>query len=438
VNSLRRVASLVLLTVFLATAVGAKESFGARKNVISLTRMNPAAVLILGTQIDVKVKPSGPKNQDLAVQLQSHLATELVEHDPRLVLESRRPQTRVEVDLLQNDYSSKWETRKERTARETGKDEKGRPVFSEAMVDVKYHLITHRFKVAYRVTEVASKKSLYADSIEVPFREEFKEGAGARTQSDLEANAMRQAVAQIVAQLTPTPEELFVLLPKGKLEDLGNFAEGGLWSRYAEALETWPAFPKADDESYRQYALGLAYEAMSYEADDVETTLLYLERAGEHYNQAINSNPKEDYFFKSHETALVVQGKNKLMNLLQRDDDPVKKVTAPPLERVQSALSKYQTIATQQATWNEALSGAGQRGGKTLTVGGPKTAPAGALTNQDIIDMARAGVDEELVLGTIADAKQCSFDTSAKALIELTKARVSKTIIKTLQEKACP
>lgn len=437
-STFRLVGSLVLLVSLGAVPGHSKEGFGASKKVIPLTRMNPAAVLILGTQLDIKVKPSNAKNQNLAVQLQSHLATELVEHDPRLVLESRKPQTRVEVDLLQNDYSSKWETRTERTAREVGKDEKGRPVFQEAMMDVKYHLISHRLKVAYRVTEVASKKSLYADSIEVPFREEFKEGAGARTQSDLEANAMRQAVAQIVAKLTPTAEELYVLLPKGKLEDLGNFAEGGLWSRYAEALEAWPAFAKADDESYRQYALGLAYEAMSYEADDVDTTLLYLERAGEHYNQAINSNPKEDYFFKPHETALVVQGKNKLMNLLQRDDDPVKKITAPPLERVESALAKYQTIATQQATWNEALTGAGERGGKNLVVGGPKAPAPGSVTNQDVIDMARAGVDEELILGTIADAKQCSFDTSSKALIELTKARVSKTVIKALHEKTCP
>ncbi len=431
-----RVLPFVLALCLIASPAFPKEGFGMTKKVISLIRMNPAAVLILGTNLQVKVKASNAKSKDLALQIQSALGSELVQHDPRLVLEDKRPQTLVEVDLLQNDYSDRWETRTERTLRESGKDKDGKPIFQEAMVQVRYHLIGHRFKVAYKVTEVATKKPLFADSIEVAFREEFKEGEDARSQAELEANASRSAVAEIVTKLTPTPEEIYVLLPKGKLEDFGNFAEGGLWSRYAEALEARPPFAEPADESYRQYGMGLAYEAMSYEADDVATTLRYLERAAQHYNEAITGNPKEDYFFKAHETALVVQGWRRVENVIRREDGPVKKVTQPPLDRVQTSLAKYQTIATQQATWEGVGSSSKPpSGAKALQA---SAAPAaGGMTNKDVIEMVRAGVDEDLILGTITDATACAFDLTPKGLIELTKAKVGKPVIQALQEKTC-
>jgi hypothetical protein len=204
-------------------------------------------------------------------------------------------------------------------------------------------------------------------------------------------------------------------------------------------LEERAPFKGGEDEAYRQYALGLAYEAMSYGADDVATTLRYLERAAQHYNDAINGNPKEDYFFKPHETALAVQGWHKVENIVRREDEPIKKVTQPPLERVQTSLAKYQTIATQQAAYEGVGGGSTAAGAKGLKTAGATAAPApGEMTNKDVVDMARAGVDEDLILGAVADAAACSFDLTSKGLIELSKAKVSKIVIKALQEKNCP
>lgn len=180
---------------------------------------------------------------------------------------------------------------------------------------------------------------------------------------------------------------------------------------------------------------------MAYGADGVETTLRYLEQAAQYYNEAITTNPKEDYFFKPHETNLVVQGARVVGNLLRKDDEPVKKVTRPPLERVQAALARYQTIYTQQEAWDGVVKAdaAGEAGAKNLKLGqfGAPTVPKGTMTNQDVIEMARAGVDEELILGAIDDAKACDFDLGSKALIDLTKAKVTKPVIKALQGKIC-
>jgi hypothetical protein len=58
----------------------------------------------------------------------------------------------------------------------------------------------------------------------------------------------------------------------------------------------------------------------------------------------------------------------------------------------------------------------------------PETSEA-VLRNQDIIDLAKAGIDDATILAKIA-ASKCQFDTSTGALIELKKAGASATVIK--------
>jgi hypothetical protein len=52
-----------------------------------------------------------------------------------------------------------------------------------------------------------------------------------------------------------------------------------------------------------------------------------------------------------------------------------------------------------------------------------------ALHNQDIIDLATAGIDDATILAKIASSK-CQFETSTGALINLKKSGVSAAVIK--------
>jgi hypothetical protein len=54
-----------------------------------------------------------------------------------------------------------------------------------------------------------------------------------------------------------------------------------------------------------------------------------------------------------------------------------------------------------------------------------------ALHNQDIIDLATAGIDDATILAKIANSK-CQFDTSTTALIQLKKSGVSAAVIKAM------
>ncbi|HEX2642195.1 MAG TPA: hypothetical protein VHU81_04330, partial [Thermoanaerobaculia bacterium] len=190
------------------------------------------------------------------------------------------------------------------------------------------------------------------------------------------------------------------------------------------------------EEAYRQYALGVSYEALGYGADSTETTLRYLEQAAQHYNSALSMNPKEDFFSKPYGGSVFGSVGKTSLNVLrgmsgQAPIDASRRQAAAPLDRVQTAMKKYQTLISQ----NEARSSkSAEAGAKSLS--GSNGAPKG-MTNGDVIAMIKAGVPEEVVLSSIDSAEECSFDTSPAGLIELTKAKVGKGILKHLQGKTC-
>ena len=56
---------------------------------------------------------------------------------------------------------------------------------------------------------------------------------------------------------------------------------------------------------------------------------------------------------------------------------------------------------------------------------------AGALNNQDVVKMAKAGFDDEMILAKIKNS-QCQFDTLTDALIQLKHDGVTSPVIKAM------
>jgi hypothetical protein len=53
------------------------------------------------------------------------------------------------------------------------------------------------------------------------------------------------------------------------------------------------------------------------------------------------------------------------------------------------------------------------------------------LKNEDIVKMAKAGLDDALIIAKIASSK-CQFDTSIDALIQLNQSGVSAAVLKAI------
>ena len=433
---LNRILSCFLLILLAAGSAQAKEGFGMMKKLVTLHRINPPEVLITGTRIQAVGKGEGRDRQEIATQIATQLGSELVQHDSRFSLDAQRPQTIVEVTVLNHSYDTTWENREGTRLEPAGKDDKGKMQYRSVDVTLRYQIVNHRFGASYTVQDQSTRKTLFADSLDIAFREDFQDGHNAPTEADRMGAAVQQTVGKIVYQLTPTEEALQVLVPKGSFEELINLAEAGLWSRYSEAVEARPALPNPQEEAYRQYALGVSYEALGYGADSAETTLRYLEQAAQHYNSALSLNPKEDFFSKAYEGSILSAVGRSSLNVLRgtSGQEPIasgRRQAPAPLQRVQAAMTKYQTLVSQ----NEIRStGTGGVGAKAIGTG--TSAPQG-MTNSDVISMIQGGVPEEIVLGAIDKAEECAFDTSPNGLIELAKAKTGKEILKRIQAKSC-
>lgn len=419
-QSPRTLTALLVALGVLSVAVpcSAGEGFGTfTKKAATLERVTPPKVYLFGTRINVKVSAQDSNQTATAQSVQSQLESELLRNDNRLASDAVRPDTLIEITLLPSQYHEQWETRR---VTQVGQyiDDKGRKTFGPYQADARFKVVSLSFAATYKVTDVKARRSLAADSINADYKESFQEGKEMPDQTGVENAAVGKLVARLAGDLTPTRERIKVLLPQGSLEDAGRLAEAGLWNKYLETLESLPEKKSSADEAYRKYALGVAYEAVGYAAEDSDTTLKYLEQASTYYNQALEMNPKERLFAQAYESVWTGT-----------------RATAP-LERVRAALVGYRKQKEFKESYAQAKSAAAApstAGAKALSGG---ASDDGAMNNAAVIKMAEAGLGDDIILTSINSAPKTAFDVSPEGLIALSEARVSKTIIARIQELA--
>jgi hypothetical protein len=298
---------------------------------------------------------------------------------------------------------------------ENGKDSKGRTQYRQEQVIVPFKVVGYSFNTAFKVYDIRADKSLVADTIDWRFSKDFQDGNGAPDTASLENSALQTVVGDLTSRLVPTREVVGVLLPRGSLEAAGAFADAGLWSKYHDALDKLPPLKNPVDESYRQYALGVAYEALGYDAEDDDTTLKYLEEASVHYNNAVDANPKESYFTKPYQSVIFSS-----------------RAAEAPIARVSAALVQYQRLKQ----FNDEISPTAVASNGSKDALSRTAATDDAVTNQSVIDMLRAGLAEDVVLTAIDSAAHTAFDVSPKGLIQLADAKASKRLIQRIQTAA--
>lgn len=394
----------------------AKEGFSMIKTTAILQRTNPPEIYIPGTKIQVNATSSAAEGNSVVPLLQNLLESSLLNNEKRFSVDAQHPQTLIDATVVENSGADRWESRKMLKSFQVGKDDKGKPKYESREVQVRFRILSHRLVVAYKVTDQPSRRNLAANTWSEEYKKDFEEGNGAPDPATIEGQLAERIVWKIVRQLAPTKEEVGVLLPEGSLKDLNNLAKGRLWGNYLEAIELLPAKSNPKDESYRQYALGVANEALAYAAEDVDAALRYLQEASSHYNQALASNPEEKYFARAFDGwAATLQGKRN---------------TSAPLERVQTSLVKYQKLKDFRDAPQQAQVAASEAASKGL---GGTPADPDLLDNAGIISMVQAGLSDDIVINSIKTSEKTRFDLSPKGLIQLSQANVSEKVIQTLQ-----
>jgi hypothetical protein len=194
------------------------------------------------------------------------------------------------------------------------------------------------------------------------------------------------AARQIASYLVQTDEAVPVSLAVATtLTPADKLAESNLWTRNLEELETLAPFPDPKLDSYRTYNFGVANEALAYQAQDAKAAVKYLQEASIDYGKALADKPDEKYFLE-------------------------------PQNRIKTALAHYTTPSEPPP---------------------PPQKPAElGLSNEDVIALVNAKLDDANIIETIQSAPKVNFDLSVNGLVSLTRAGVKGPVLTAMRNKA--
>jgi len=431
-----RIAVALLYCACAIIVFGQKGGFNdiwGRKLEAKLKRKHPPEYFIIGTAVRLEIRTQIPAGNDYVGLLRERLQSGLFAKDSRLQSEERNPQTIISCQITRIDADdNRWDQVTTTESQKTGErqewnQKKGKydtkAVYTDVKVTRRYKIVKGGIHISYHTKDKKTGATLDAENIQANFDDKYLDGNGALMKQEVYERLVNSAVEQLVKRLTPTVETLVVNLPRGKVEDFSKFGHAGLWEKMREGVDKMGAFPKPADEAYRQFALGIANEALGYDAPRVEDSIKLFEEAGINYDKALELKRDEKYFLS-------------------------------PITRLRDSLEKYKKLAGQIVEYEKSKSpskpqaesrDSGEKGGGTnpraqvplpqpQSQPTPSTAPQ-ALTNQKVIEMVKAEFDDANIIDTINKAPAVQFDLSFEGKMQLKGNKVSNSVITAMTQK---
>jgi tetratricopeptide (TPR) repeat protein len=483
-----RSAKIVLLfsisVGLLSAASAGAQGFGASKEKVTLHRKLPAVVHLPGDSIKVVINSSDAEEDGaLPYDFQALLETELLTDDPNL-REDDNPAVQIICEITEYSHPDPEYTNKLAPAAALGGSS---PIASIAKAGG-VERITGKLNVSFQAKD-ANGRTLISDNVESTYDQEFdsagnstahgvlgqvtgslshakggqKSQDGPPTPAELRSRLIIDAVQQVAEHVVDSDESIEVLLARkdGPLEEGDKDAETGLWERALETYETAPAFPKPDEDAYRLYDIGVAYEALAYEADDEKAAMKYLDQAAINYGKAIDAKPTEKYFVEPQKRIETAIAHYKELDLEKQR--AAAKASDEETSKAQG-LTDDQVIAMvksgmDDATVIQAIRGASAvnfdltpAGQKALAAGGvsvhllaemkvqaAKKPPAvvhKGLNNTQIIAMVKSGMDEQTIIQAVHGAAATDFDLSPQGQQALTSGGVSARVLDAMKARS--
>jgi tetratricopeptide (TPR) repeat protein len=421
-EKMSRSAKIVLLLsisiALLAAVPAGAQGFGANKEKVTLQRKLPALIHLPGETIKVTVT-SADEDGALPYDFQALLETELLKDDPNL-RDDDNPSTQIICQITEYSHPDPVYTNKLGSGQAVGASNSPLSQLSKTASKIgATERITGKIDVSFQAKD-ATGRVLISDNIDSTYDREFdsagnstahgvfgqvggtfshvKGGAksedGPPTPAELRSRLIIDAVQQVAEHVVDTDENVDVLLARkdGPLEEGDKDALTGLWERALETYETAPPFPKPEDDAYRLYDIGVAYEALAYQAEDQKAAMKYLDQAAINYGKAIDAKPDEKYFVE-------------------------------PQKRIETAIAHYKELDLEKQ----------RAAAKTEDAGSPK---AQGLTNAQVITMLKSGIDESAVLQAIRGATAVNFDLTPAGQKALTAGGVSPRILAEMKTQA--
>ncbi|MGA8528679.1 MAG: hypothetical protein WB622_03125 [Acidobacteriaceae bacterium] len=430
------------LAMVLVVAPLRGQNFGMAKTKVTLQRKLPALMHLPGDTIRVRVVAHDDQ-ADLAHDLQALLETELLQDDPQLREEEHDPAVTVTCQITNFAHPQPTVTQRPNLLAT-----KGQPK------NQTFTRVTGALSLSFQA-KTRGGATIGSDNVTVNYDQEFdsngnnashgvmgglssswhkiKGGASADeddqppTDAELRSRLLTMAVHRMAEQIVNTNESIDVYLAKNKgaLDEGDKQAEAGLWERALETFETAQPLSKRDEDAYRLYDIGVANEALGYQAQDQKSAMKFLDQAAIEYGKAIDAKPGEKYFLipqKRIETAITHYHK---LDEMRNAPLTVADNASPPPKTVTAAAR-----STHRATNASLRTGGSHLSGTTSSSAGSGGRP---LTNAQVVAMVKAGVADDLVAQSVRNAKVVDFDLSLAARRRLTESGVSPALLEAMK-----
>jgi tetratricopeptide (TPR) repeat protein len=317
-----------------------------RKKKITLQVRQPALVRLANTSIAFTGRSTNPEYLPVQESLLAILSTELLSNEKTL-------------QVKQNPAEANWVFSMDVTGFHISQPEKRTDNYANkgASTTVRW---TGSLNVAYRINDHTGRVH-DADNANCAYQKDtdpnaavsttrkvlgvpvaLPGGRGAKAQNsnephnteDVKQAMIKDVVNSIAARLGNTSRALEVQVATGeaRLDRASDFMDKKLWARALEELESGSALPKPEEESYREYDIGLAYEAMAYDPKSSDEQRTNFFKAMEHYDKAMELNPKEKYYVETVARARDAVARYKTLETMQREDR--QKQTTPSVASV--------------------------------------------------------------------------------------------------------
>jgi hypothetical protein len=232
-----------------------------------------------------------------------------------------------------------------------------------------------------------------------------------QTTEDVKQLLIKDVVSQIASALGNTSVALEVQVANGddNLNEAATFMADKLWSRALDKLEATPAYAKPEDEAFRQYDIGVVYEALSYDSKDSADQRENIYKAAEYYDKALELRPKEKYFVDS-----VARSKEAVARFKALDD---------------------QSPTTKSGKHPQQVSAAKSAPASTVSQASKPASNTKTIRLEDVVEMIISGVPQDQIVEVIRSSP-VEFDPRDKdTVIAIAKAKLPVSLQNELRKK---
>jgi len=272
--------------------------------------------------------------------------------------------------------------------------------------------VVDRGAAAVRVEVRRGAQVLADETARITFFEDRLAEEGPRSTSEVEDAMLDRSASKAAGLVTPARESVRVMLARSdEVDRLNDLARSRKWNEWKAALQETRPHRDAKKDAYRLHNIGVACEAMAYEATSEEDTERLLREAASFVQQAANGKKDEKYFGEA-----VTRISNSSLGYTR-------------LRTMRASLGMRQpTTAPAPAASAAPPAEKVKLGAKSPTAGAP-------MTNADVIDLRKAGLDDDNLIAAIKDAGAAKFDLTPAGLKGLLGAKVSNRVISAMRER---